>query len=327
MNTNISRHVAVWTACFIVTVCCAQQSPAQPSSAAATVVARVNGDAVYVIDVEQQVAKALRGREAHPEAMKLLQAQATEQLIGRQVILQTLAEKKVAANAKEIGVEVDRIRKQLAVTGATLEDHLKKTNQDEASLRRTLKWQLSWQRYLDRYLSDENLEKFYAQHRRHFDGTEVRVAHILWKVDVDDPQSLAETRSLANDVRKQINNNELTFDEAAAKYSQAPTANSGGKIGFITRHDSMPEPFAKAAFALDENSISAPITTPFGVHLIQCLEIKPGQRPWHDVRESVKLSATEFLFDWIVQQQRAKAEVEYTGALPYFKPGTREIVE
>ena len=88
----------------------------------------------------------------------------------------------------------------------------------------------------------------------------------------------------------------------------------------------MPEPFAKADVALDKGEVSPPVTTPFGVHIIQCLEVKPGQRPWHDVRESVKLSATEFLFDWIVGQRRGKADVTYTGALPYFKPGTREIV-
>ena len=298
----------------------------QPSSEATTVVARVNGEAIYVIDVEQQLAQALRNREVRPDALRLLQAQATEQLIGRQLILQMLAEKKLAANDKEIEVEVERIRKQLAVTGGTLDEHLQKKNLDLPALRRALRWQLSWQRYLDHYLSDENLQKFYAQHRRHFDGTEVRVAHILWKIDVDDIEALASTKQRAQAVRDQINKSQLSFDAAAAEYSDAPTAQSGGQIGFITRHDSMPEPFAKAAFALDKGEVSPPVTTPFGVHLIQCLEVKPGQRPWHDVRESVKLSATEFLFDWIVSQRRGKAEVEYTGALPYFKPGTREIV-
>ena len=318
------RNLIMATGLLLASTACAL---AQPSSNATVVVARVNNDPIYVIDVEQQVAKALRGREARDDALKLLQAQATEQLVGRTLILQLLAEKNLAANEKEIDVEVDRIRKQLALTGATLEEHLQKTDQDEATLRRNLLWQLSWQRYLDHYLSDENLQKFYGQHRAHFDGSEVRVAHILWKVDVDDSAALEEARASAARVRDEILSKQSTFDAAAAKYSQAPTANSGGKIGFITRHDSMPESFAKAAFELEKGEVSSPVVTPFGVHLIQCLEVKPGQRPWHDVRAAVKLSATEYLFDWMVGQRREKADVEYTGALPHFKPGTREIVD
>ena len=325
MKELMRRCPVIILACAVL-VAAAAQTQAQPSSATATVVARVNGEAIYVIDVQQQLAQALRDREVRPEALRLLQAQATEQLIGQQLILQMLAEKKLTANDKEIDVEVERIRKQLAVTGATLEDHLEKKNMDVPALRRALLWQLSWQRYLDHYLSDDNLQKFYAQHRRHFDGTEVRVAHILWKVDVDDPDALQAAQRQAEEVRRRIAASELSFDAAAAEYSEAPTAKSGGKIGFITRHDSMPEPFAKAAFSLDKGQVSPPVTTSFGVHLIQCLEVKPGQRPWHDVREAVKLSATEFLFDWIVNQHRDNASVEYTGALPYFKPGTREIV-
>ena len=88
----------------------------------------------------------------------------------------------------------------------------------------------------------------------------------------------------------------------------------------------MPESFAKAAFDLDVGQISPPVVTPFGVHLIQCLEVKPGQRPWHDVHEAVKLSATEYLFNWMADQHRENAEITYTGALPHFKPGTKEIV-
>ena len=300
---------------------------AQVSSNANTVVARVNGDPIYVIDVEQQIAQVLRGREATPEALRLMQAQATEQLISRQLILQALAEKKIAANDREIEVEIDRIRKRLAVTGGTLDEHIKKTGQDIDSLQRTLRWQLSWQRYVDHYLDEENLQKFYGKNRRQFDGTELRVAHILWKVDVNDAQALSKAQAQAAEVRRQITSKEFTFNAAAAKHSQAPTAESGGKIGFITRHDSMPEPFAHAAFDLEPGQISPPVVTPFGVHLIQCQQVKPGQKPWRDVRAAVKLAATKYLFDWMSTGKiRDEADVSYTGALPYFKPGTREVV-
>ncbi len=323
----VLKQCLVWLL-FSMAIATAPEASAQPTSSASTVVARVNGEAIYAIEVQQQLKLVLRGREAQPMALRLLQAQATEQLIGRRLILQMLAEKKLAANEREIDLEVQRIRKQLAVTGVTLEEHLKKSEQDLASLQRNLAWQMSWQRYLDRYMNEANLQKFYGPRRREFDGTELRVAHILLKVEkIDDAQAVAKMKQQAAEIRAKIVAGETTFDAAAAEFSQSPTAKSGGKIGFITRHDSMPEAFAKAAFQLEEGEVSPPVLTPFGVHLIKCLEIKPGQRPWDQIEGEVRLAATQYLFDWIVAQRRPDAAVEYTGSLPYFKPGTREVVQ
>lgn len=300
---------------------------AQDQSPSGKIVARVNGEPIYAREVEQQLRLVLRGREAEPQARQVLQAQAIEQLIGRKLILQMLAEQDKAANEREIDLEIERIRKSLAVTGATLDEHLEKTQLDLPSLRRTLAWQLSWQRHLDAHLTEENLKRFYERRRPHFDGSQVRVAHILLKVaDARDEEAVASARFQAAAIAKRIEAGELTFDEAAARHSDAPTGDSGGKIGFIRRHGSMPESFARAAFDLQPGQLSGPVVSPFGVHVIKCLEIKPGQRPWNEVRHEVQLAATRYLFDWIVQRRRGDAEINYTGALPHFKPGTREIV-
>jgi parvulin-like peptidyl-prolyl isomerase len=324
------RTVAHGTRCFVsiaaLFLACAQSAHAQPSASATTVVARVNGQPIYVIEVEQQLELVLRGRTAEPEALKLLQAQAIEQLISRRLILEQLAEKKMALNEKEIDVEVERIRKRLAITGVKLEDHLAKTQQDLASLRRSLAWQHSWQRYLNQFLSAENLKKYYQQRQRDFDGSQVSVAHILLKVEnAEDSAAVAAATKKLADVAAEIAAGKLTFEAAAAKHSQSPTAADGGKIGFIERHDAMPESFAKAAFALKPNEVSKPVATGFGVHLIKCLEIKPGQRQWHEIEPEVRQAATAYAFDWLADRRRSTAKIEYTGALPHFKPGTKEI--
>lgn len=312
----------------LATLCAISNSPAfaQPTSAATTVVARVNGQPIYASEVQQQLKLVLRGRKPSAAALKLLQAQTIEQLIGRKLVLHFLDEKDLAANDKELDVEIGRIRKRLSATGVTLEQHLGKTQQDIDSLRRALAWQISWQRYLDQFLSEENLKKFYQRRQRQFDGSQVRVAHILWKVDdAADRQSVAQATEKAAALRKKITSGEVSFSEAAAQHSQSPSKDKGGNIGFITRHESMPEPFARAAFDLQPGEVSAPVATPFGVHLIQCVEIKPGQKAWRETRPAVEQAATQFLFDWIVGRARPDAKVEYTDALPYFKPGTREL--
>jgi peptidyl-prolyl cis-trans isomerase C len=313
---------------FIIAVLAASCAQAQESSDWVTVAARVNGVPIYVGQVEQQVQLVLRGRQAERAALRAMQAQAIEQLIGRRLILEMLAERKQAANEQEIDLEIERIRKRLAVTGATLEDHLKQTNQSLDALRTNLAWQLSWQRYLDQYLASENVKKFYELRKRQFDGSQARVAHILLKVDqLSDADQVAAAVEKAAEIRQKIAAEELTFDAAAKQFSQSPTAESGGHLGFIERRGSMPEAFAKAAFDLEPGRLSQPVVTPFGVHLIQLLEIKPGQREWFEVEGEVRLAATQYLFDWIVERRRPGAKIEYTGALPHFKPGTREVVQ
>jgi parvulin-like peptidyl-prolyl isomerase len=325
------QGVIMFGRCCVATLLCAAVSRialAQPSASATTVVARVNGQPIYAIEVEQQLDLVLRGRSAEPDALRLLQAQAIEQLISRRLILEQLAEKKVALNEKEIDVEVERIRKRLATTGVKLEDHLAKTRQDLASLRRTLAWQHTWARYLDQFLTEENLKKFADQRQREFDGSQVSVAHILLKVEnTDDPAAVTAATERLSAIAAEIAAGKVTFEEAAAKHSQSPTAASGGKLGFIDRHNSMPEPFAKAAFALEPEQVSKPVVTSFGVHLIKSLEIKPGQRQWHEMEPEVRQAATAYAFDWLADRRRSLAKIEYTGALPHFKPGTREIVQ
>ena len=293
-----------------------------------TVAVRVNGYPIYVGEVEQQVQLVLRGRAAEREARRALQAQALEQLISRRLILESLAEKKQAANDEEINVEVERIRKRLAVTGEKLETHLEKTGQSLEALRRSLAWQLSWQRYLDQYLASDNVKKFYEVRKRQFDGSQMRVAHILLPVaKISDAAQVSAAVEQAKGIREKLAAEELTFDDAAKQFSKSPTATSGGHIGFIERHGSMPEAFAKAAFDLEPGKLSPPVVSPYGVHIIKTFEIKPGQREWHEVEGEVKQAATQYLFDWIAERRRPNAKIEYTGALPYFKPGTREVVQ
>ena len=118
-----------------------------------------------------------------------------------------------------------------------------------------------------------------------------------------------------------------SFEEAARRHSAAPTSASGGDIGFIERHKPMHEAFSRAAFALNENEVSPPTITPFGVHLVRCIEIEPGQRTWQDARDELTSAVTLYLFNWSAEKERPRAEVLYTGALPHFAPGSEELAE
>ena len=86
---------------------------------------------------------------------------------------------------------------------------------------------------------------------------EVRASHVLVK-----------NRKEAVRIKKEIESGEITFEEAAMKYSQCPSGQNGGDLGFFNRKQ-MVQQFADTAFDLKVGQISDPVGTKFGWHIIK----------------------------------------------------------
>nr|QGT49742.1 hypothetical protein Melaina855_1290 [uncultured Candidatus Melainabacteria bacterium] len=87
--------------------------------------------------------------------------------------------------------------------------------------------------------------------------TEVRASHVLVK-----------TRKEAVQIRKEIKNGDITFEDAARQYSLCPSGQYGGDLGFFNRKQ-MDQQFSDAAFDLKIGEISDPVGTKFGWHIIK----------------------------------------------------------
>ncbi|QDU92831.1 peptidylprolyl isomerase [Lignipirellula cremea] len=311
--------------CLLLTGVC--PATAAESSASNAVAARVDGQPVRYGRIQREVQDTLKGRPAPPEEMRLLEAQALEQFIGRRLVLRYLAGQKLAASEVDIRLSLEQVKKKLKTQETTLADYLSRAGLQEDEFREAIAWELSWQAYLEQHMTDANLQKFFEQHRRDFDGTQLNVAHILWKVDPQaGPDAWEAATKQATAVRAQITQEQVPFAQAALQNSQAPTARQGGNLGLISRHEPMPESFSQAAFQLQPGETSPPVTTAFGVHLIYCQRVQPGQRSWTDARPELETAVMRFLFDFVVKLQRPHSQVEYTGAAPHFDPTSGKLV-
>jgi parvulin-like peptidyl-prolyl isomerase len=305
--------------------------PSSQAKPSAIVAATVNGDSISLAEVEREAKRATEKQPVADRERPLLLAATLSRLVDQVLVREYLAEKKLAAKPAEIDLAMQRAEKQLAQQGISLEEHLAQLGIGRDQFRSDLQWQIGWGRYLERHLTDENLKRYFDKHRTHFDGGRRRVAHILFKLTGENaPENEAESEraalAAASEVRTAIEAKKITFAEAARKHSAAPTADAGGDLGFISRHEPMPESFSRAAFDLAAGQTSAPVVTAFGVHLIEIREIEAGRRTWEEAREELRPALAAYLFDWIVEQRRAAAKIEYTGAAPHFKPGSRELV-
>lgn len=84
---------------------------------------------------------------------------------------------------------------------------------------------------------------------------------------------LLNTEEEAIKVKQEILDKKITFADAAKKYSQCPSKEDFGDIGYNARGNLLPE-YEKLAFSADLGKLNDPIKTEAGWHLVKVTEIK-----------------------------------------------------
>ena len=162
-----------------------------------------------------------------------------------------------------------------------LELKLNETEEYKANLKQ-LEKDLLTQMAINKVLSDvtitdEDAKKFYDENKDQFAQKEaVSAKHIL----VDNEEKCKE-------IKEKINNNEITFEEAAKQYSTCPSGQQGGDLGMFNRGMMVPE-FEEAAFGLELEKVSEPVQTQFGYHLIKVdTKNEPKTSEFNDVKNQI----------------------------------------
>ena len=88
---------------------------------------------------------------------------------------------------------------------------------------------------------------------------------------------LVSTKELALDLKNRYDNGE-DFSELAGQHSECPSKKRGGDLGWFGK-GSMVRPFEVAAFTAEEGTVTDPVKTEFGWHLIYVYEVKEDADP------------------------------------------------
>ncbi len=274
------------------------------------VAATVNGDPIYEKSLLQQLASLAGDTPVDSPRYQQLRHQVLQSAIQRRLALAYLAKINQRASADDVKLEVIRLEKRLALKKQSLSEYLQEKQIQLAELHHRIAWQISWPRYSGQFLNDTNYESYFNQRRTHFDGTKLKVAQILLHTTQQQERTDQESLALAKDILKQVRDQSLTFAEAAKQHSESPTGKNGGIVGLITYDGAMPREFNLAAFALKPGEISEPVKTSFGYHLIQVLEVQPGDITWQMARRRLRIAMIEYLLTFLTDQGAKISEVE-----------------
>lgn len=285
-----------------------------PATTQQETVATVNGVAITQRQLQRALSSLVGKRNLDSQQQERARAATLERLIDQRIVFEFLKSNQFGAGENEVRLRLETLAAELKRIEKSIDDHLSDHDLSLAELEFQIAWEVSWPRYLATQLTDKNLEAHFRRHQRQFDGTQLRVAHLLLKSSRS--ASLTETSigtplERAEQIRESLLKKTIQWDDAVRQFSDAPTRGSGGDIGWISMKGPMPRSFTQAAFALDEGEIGEPVETTLGAHLIKCLEIKPGEIGWRDAIEPLKEDARRRLFNNLVAKHRPNADVTY----------------
>lgn len=137
-------------------------------------------------------------------------------------------------------------------------------------------------------ITDTDIESYYEYNIETFkQPKEVKARHILFRLPQEAaPEQEEEVKARAAEVLAQARQGK-DFAELAKQYSEGPTRESGGDLGYFSR-GRMVKDFEDAAFALGKGEISDLVRTPFGYHIIKVEDIREARtKPLEEVRAQI----------------------------------------
>jgi peptidyl-prolyl cis-trans isomerase C len=279
---------------FPITVCLlafqsvlAQDSAPAPKDSSNLVVAKVQSTLITEKEVAEMIDQLASRSEPSTDQTRdkntLYFKDALESLIGIALLKEEGKEKNITLDKSK----VDEAYQSVAARFSSADEFnkvLKDQKLTEADLRKQLEENLVYQQLVDQAIKDvpkaseEDIKKFYDGNQAFFKVPEqVHAAHILLSVTAKTTtEEKAEIRKKLEGIRADIENGKITFEEAAAKYSDDEgTAKKGGDLGLFTKGEMVKE-FEEAAFSAKPGTFAPIVETEFGYHLIKVLETKPA---------------------------------------------------
>jgi parvulin-like peptidyl-prolyl isomerase len=280
------------------------------------VAARVNGEAIPLTDVKAVLDVRPSPVPLAPEQERAVRKAALDMLVDDTLIRQFLRQKVAAPSPGDVEKVVDELKDALKKQGKTLDFFLREEKQTDQQLRADIITDLQWKSFLGARYSDNETKAYYEANRPFFEKVQVKASHILVKSPATMTQAEKDNlKARLENLRTLILSSQpqLTFEDAAKKYSDCPSKDRGGDLGYFTYKFMVVEPFARAAFATAKGQISNVVTTELGMHIIKVTDrTAPEPADFNIMKDIVRktMAQESDLFRDILTQQRKTAKVE-----------------
>jgi len=248
------------------------------------IAAIVNDQPISYSDVRQRARLLLLtlGRDQpSAELIQQITGQALEQLIDERLQLDRVAEFEVVVEPQEIDAEMTNMAAESGIGADGLRQQLVAAGVNPVSLEEQIRADLAWNRLMSGLfgsrirVSDNQVEDHLDRLRTASKKTQFRVGEIF--LYAPDAETRAEALQAAGSIVEQLKQG-ADFRVAAQRISSAPTAATGGDMGWVTAEDLSPA-LSEAVLAASVPSLLPPIEVESGVYILSVTAKREPSQP------------------------------------------------
>lgn len=236
------------------------------------IAAIVNDSPISYSDVRERARLLLLSLGAQPTQQDIAQitSQALQQLIDEKLQLQEAAEWEVEISDQEIARSIEDMAAQSGLNREQLFQQLMAAGINPASLEEQMRAEIAWRRVMQGVygsrirISENQISEELNQLRNSAAKTQYLLSEIF--LYAPDAQSQSQAMEAALSIRAQIIQG-APFQVAAQRLSSAPTAATGGDMGWVSLED-IDSSVASVVETLSAPDVTEPIPVSDGVYLI-----------------------------------------------------------
>ncbi|WP_183163667.1 peptidylprolyl isomerase [Alteribacter keqinensis] len=248
---------------------------------------------------EQIVVETSAGNVTEQELVDKLKDMYGDQVL-QEIVLTTIMNNKaeeLGVTDEEVNEEIDSIKELMGVESD--EEFYNAMEMQGVSGEEELRERVQHHIVLQKLAGDEGEPDEDALRHEYERGEEVKARHIL-----------VEDQETADALYDRLMDDE-DFAELAKTYSEDPgSREDGGNLGFF-RRGTMTPPFEEAAFSLDTDEISEPVSSDFGFHIIQVTDRNEFEDDFEEVEDQLRNTLNQRMMQRMGQlQQEVIDEVE-----------------
>ncbi|MHA6288372.1 peptidylprolyl isomerase [Maricaulis sp. CAU 1757] len=253
------------------------------------VAALVNDEPITTVDVRNRMRLIIASTgmtQLDEETLARVQDQAIRGLIDEHLQLQAASEYDITVEDEEINRSLLDLANRNGTTIDTIIGDLQSSGVDPSTLRHQLEAEIAWQiivngRYGSRIrISEQQIEQALERLAASASQPQYRIFELYFEVPAPGQEQATIQRVIA--VMQQLERN-VPFPELARQFSDAPSAASGGDIGWITANQLQPEVAAimpqmvqQFQASNQQGALSNPIQVPGGFMVIALVGVRDG---------------------------------------------------
>ena len=288
-------------------------------------VAIVNGSVITSEEFNRELSPikqrlSQQGQKISPEQLEGIRNEILENLINLELLFQESRNNEIKVEKEAVDSQM-KLLKQKFSNDTEFKNFLSELNLSESAFKLKIKKGIAIQKLIETQIadkikiSDKESKVFYDTNPDLFKQPEqIKASHILIKVEPGaDEMKKSEAKEKIKNIQQKLNKGE-DFATLAKEFSEGPSKNNGGDLGYFQRGQ-MVKSFEDAAFALKTEEVSDIVETQFGYHIIKVVDKKPEKTIAYenvkkDLTQHLKQEKTNQEVKIYIQKSREKSKIE-----------------